>query len=70
MWAVLSPILVILAKIVGFIIDAKVKKGELEQEANENFLDFLDGLESSLNGTAKLRDEAQGQREELDNPKE
>lgn len=68
MWSAISALLPFLLGVIGKIIANKVKKGELTENAHKDFLSYTAGLEDSLADSARLRDQAKSQRDELNKP--
>lgn len=68
MMSLITTLLPFLLNIIGKILANKVKKGELTKEAYQRFITFSAGLEQDLGDSARLRDEAKSQRDELNEP--
>ena len=66
MWmTILTSVLPLALKMIGYFIEKKIAKGEMEKEARKAYLDFLNKIEPSLQDSARLRKSAQSQMDRL-----
>jgi len=65
MLTVITTILPLVLKILGYFVDKKIKEGKLSEEARKAYLNFLSSIEPSLTDSARLRKSSQSQIERL-----
>lgn len=65
MTAIITALLPVAAKLLGWLLDWAIEKGQANKEAREAFNAFINKMNESGQASSDIREEAKSQKEEL-----